>query len=325
VIIARSPLRITFGGGGTDLPSYYTRHGGFVISGAIDKYIYVTVGETFQDKMLVRYSQIEWVADRSEIKHPIIREALKLLDIGDVNLEITTIADIPAGTGLGSSGSFTTALLKALTKLKRGFITPSEVAKLACHIEIELLGEPIGKQDQYAAAYGGLTVFEIDRHGDVTARPVKLSDETYHRLTDGLVIFATPYVRSASRVLKDQDQRTRENDASMVDNLHRVKDLGRRSLEALETGHLGRLGELMHEHWVHKRERSPGMSNGDIDRWYEIAREHGAVGGKLIGAGGGGFLMFYTERPGAVRAALRAQGLRELRIGFDFDGTKLLG
>jgi D-glycero-alpha-D-manno-heptose-7-phosphate kinase len=325
MIIARSPLRITFGGGGTDLPSYYSRHGGFVVSGAIEKYVYVTVGETFQDKMLVRYSQIEWVTHRDEIRHPIIREALKLLEIDDVNLEITTIADIPAGTGLGSSGSFTTALIKALTKLKRGFVTPADVARLACHIEIHLLGEPVGKQDQYAAAYGGLTVFEIDHDGIVAARPVRLTDETFHRLSDGLVIFATPFVRSASRVLQDQDQRSRENDAAMMDNLHRVKELGRRSLEALETGELGRFGELMHEHWVRKRERSPGMSNGDIDRWYEVAREHGAIGGKLIGAGGGGFLMFYTERPGAVRAALGAEGLRELRTGFDFDGTKLLG
>jgi D-glycero-alpha-D-manno-heptose-7-phosphate kinase len=325
MILARSPLRITFGGGGTDLPSYSDRHGGFVVSGAIDKYVYVTLGETFQDKMLVRYSQIEWVTDRAEIRHPIIREALRLLQIDQVNLEITTIADIPAGTGLGSSGSFTTALLKALYKLKRGFVSPAEVARMACHIEIDLLREPVGRQDQFIAAFGGLTVFDIDRDGEVKARPVTISDETYHRLTDNLILFATPYTRSAGHVLKDQDQRTRDNDQKMVDNLHRVKELGQRSLETLETGDLHRFGELMHEHWEQKRVRSPGMSNGEIDRWYGVAREHGAAGGKLIGAGGGGFLMFYTERPEGVRAAMRGEGLRELRFGFDFDGTKLLG
>ncbi|MFN7131283.1 MAG: hypothetical protein ACK4N5_04325 [Myxococcales bacterium] len=325
MIIARSPLRISLGGGGTDVPSYYQEHGGFFISAAIDKYVYVTIHDTFLDKMLVRYSQIEWVSAVEEIKHPIIREALKMLAIDQVNLEITTIADIPAGTGLGSSGSFTTALLKALYKHKKGFVDAHDVAEQACHIELDLLKEPIGKQDQYIAAFGGLTVFEIDKGGKVTARPLKLSEETFYRLHDHLLMFSTGYTRSASAMLKDQNDKTKAGNNDMVANLHYVKELGYRSLEALEKGNLGTFGELMHEHWENKKKRSAGMSNPAIDQWYEAARKAGAIGGKLIGAGGGGFLMFYTERPDHLRDAMRKEGLRELRFGFDFDGTKLLG
>jgi len=325
MIIARSPLRITLGGGGTDLPSYYRDHGGFLISAAIDRYVYVMVHDTFDQKMLVRYSQIEWITEVDQIRHPIIREALKLLEINQINLEITTIADIPAGTGLGSSGSFTTALLKALYKHKRGFITPADLAAQACFIEIDRLREPIGKQDQYIAAFGGLTVFDIDPGGRVSPRPLKLSEETFFRLQDNLLMFCTGYARSASEMLRDQDDKSKAKDQAMIQNLHYVKELGRRSLEALEGGNLVKFGELMHEHWEHKKRRSTGMSNPQIDRWYSVAREHGAVGGKLIGAGGGGFLMFYTEQPEQLRVTMRNEGLGELRFGFDFDGTKLLG
>ena len=325
MIIARSPLRITLGGGGTDLPSYYREHGGFLIAAAIDKYVYVTLHETFLKQMLVRYSQIEWVSHRSEIRHPIIREALRLLDIDQVNLEITTIADIPAGTGLSSSGSFATALLKALYKHKRGFITPHELAEQACHIELELLNDPIGKQDQYIAAFGGLTVFEFCKNDEVKVRPLKLSEATYHKLVDNLVLFATGQTRVASSILKEQDDKTKKGDLDMVNNLHYVKDLGQRSLEALESGDLDQFGLLMHEHWEHKKKRSALMSNPDIDDLYECGMHHGALGGKLVGAGGAGFLMFYTDRPGALRDAMRERGITELRFGFDFDGTKLLG
>jgi len=325
MIIARSPLRITLGGGGTDLPSYYRDHGGFLISAAIDRYVYVMVHDTFDQKMLVRYSQIEWITEVDQIRHPIIREALKLLEINQINLEITTIADIPAGTGLGSSGSFTTALLKALYKHKRGFITPADLAAQACFIEIDRLREPIGKQDQYIAAFGGLTVFDIDPGGRVSPRPLKLSEETFFRLQDNLLMFCTGYTRSASEMLRDQDDKSKAKDQAMIQNLHYVKELGRRSLEALEGGNLVKFGELMHEHWEHKKKRSTGMSNPQIDRWYSVAREHGALGGKLIGAGGGGFLMFYTEQPEQLRVTMRNEGLGELRFGFDFDGTKLLG
>ncbi|MCC6805900.1 MAG: galactokinase [Deltaproteobacteria bacterium] len=325
MIIARSPLRVSLGGGGTDLPSYYREHGGFLVAGAIDKYVYVTVHDTFLKQMLVRYSQIEWVNHRSEIKHPIIREALQLLDVREVNLEITTIADIPAGTGLGSSGSFTTALLKALYKYKRAFVQSGELAEQACHIELDLLGEPIGKQDQYIAAFGGLSVFEFEKSGKVNVRPLRVSEETYHRLHDNLLMFSTGTIRSASAVLKDQNEKTKASDKTMLDNLHYNKELGYKSLDALESGDLVGFGRLMHDHWENKKKRTSGMSSGDIDRWYAIALEHGAIGGKVIGAGGGGFLMFYTEKPGQLREAMRKEGLFELRFGFDFDGTKLLG
>jgi D-glycero-alpha-D-manno-heptose-7-phosphate kinase len=324
MIIGRSPLRISIGGGGTDLPSYYRAHGGFVLSAAINQYVYVTFQLTPLKEMLLRYSQIERVKTVAEIKHPIIREALKLTDVHAPNLEITSIADIPAGTGLGSSGSFTTCLLKVLHKHKRHFIHAPELAEMACRIELELLKEPIGKQDQYIAAFGGVTAFEFRQDGRVEAGPLKASDEVIDLLEDNLVMVSTGYYRSASAVLKEQDDKSKKNDPSMIDNLHFVKDLGYRSREAIESGNLARYGELMHEHWLHKKKRSPLMSNADIDQWYEMARANGAIGGKVIGAGGGGFLLFYTEEKAKLRAALKQAGLMEIRFGFDYEGTKIL-
>jgi D-glycero-alpha-D-manno-heptose-7-phosphate kinase len=324
VIIGRSPLRISLGGGGTDLPSYYRAHGGFVVSAAITQYVHVTMHRTPMKEMLIRYSQIERPARAEDVKHPIIREALKITGITEPNIEITSMADIPAGTGLGSSGSFTTCLLKVLHKHKRQFIHPRELAELACHIEIDLLKEPIGKQDQYIAAFGGVTVFEFRSDDSVVPRPVAASEETLDLLEDNLVLVSTGVYRAASEVLKEQDEKSRKNDKVMIDNLHYVKDLGHRSLEAIEGGNLGNFGLLMHEHWEHKKKRSTGMSNPDIDRWYALGLENGAVGGKLIGAGGGGFLMFYTEQKSRLRKALREAGLMEVKLAFDFEGTKLL-
>jgi D-glycero-alpha-D-manno-heptose-7-phosphate kinase len=324
MIIGRSPLRISLGGGGTDLPSYYAEHGGFVVSAAITQYVHVTLHRTPLTELLIRYSQIERVAKAGDVRHPIIREALRLTGVTGPNIEITSMADIPAGTGLGSSGSFTTCLLKVLYKFKRHFIHPRELAELACHIEIDLLKEPVGKQDQYIAAYGGVTVFEIDRAGVVTARPVNASEETLDLLEDNLVMVSTGFYRAAGQVLKEQDERSKAKDTAMIDNLHFVKELGHKSLEAIETGNLPELGRLMHQHWQHKKKRSSMMSNPDIDRWYELAMANGALGGKLIGAGGGGFLMFYTEEKGRLRRALREAGLMEVKLGFDYEGTKLL-
>jgi D-glycero-alpha-D-manno-heptose-7-phosphate kinase len=324
VIIGRSPLRISLGGGGTDLPSYYRTHGGFVVSAAIQQYVHVTMHRTPLKELLIRYSQIERPARAADVKHPIIREALLLTGITEPNIEITSMADIPAGTGLGSSGSFTTCLLKVLYKYKRHFIHPRELAELACHIEIDLLKEPIGKQDQYIAAFGGVTVFEFGPDDDVTARPVAASEETLDLLEDNLVLVSTGVYRAAADVLREQDEKSKKNDQEMIDNLHRVKELGQRSLEAIESGNLSEFGRLMHEHWEHKKKRSRGMTNPDIDRWYEVALSNGAVGGKLIGAGGGGFLMFYTEQKARLRKALREAGLMEVKLAFDFEGTKLL-
>jgi D-glycero-alpha-D-manno-heptose-7-phosphate kinase len=324
MIIGRSPLRISIGGGGTDLPSYYLAHGGFVLSAAITQYVYVTFQLTPLKEMVLRYSQIERVKSVSEIKHPIIREALKLTGVEPPNLELVSVADIPAGTGLGSSGSFTTCLLKVIHKHKRHFIHAPDLAEMACHIELDVLKEPIGKQDQYIAAFGGVTAFDFQKDGKVVATPLKASDEIIDLLEDNLVMVSTGYYRSASAVLKEQDDKSKKNDQSMIDNLHYGTELGYRSREAIETGNLARYGEIMHEHWMHKKKRSPMMSNPDIDKWYALALENGAIGGKVIGAGGGGFLLFYTEEKAKLRAALKREGLMEIRFGFDYEGTKIL-
>src|SRR5687767_7392697 len=324
MIITRSPLRISLGGGGTDLPSYYREHSGFLIAAAIDKYVYINVHRRFVDGFLLKYSSLEEAATIDEIKHPIIREALKLVDVQARNLEITSMADIPAGTGLGSSGSFTTALLKALHAHRKNIIHPRELAEQACHIEIELLKEPIGKQDQYIAAYGGLTCFQFLPNGHVEAQPLKVDSETMYNLEDNLLLFFTGYSRAAGTILKEQDEKSRQDNKDMTDNLHFNKDLGYQSQEALEAGNLIRFGELMNVHWEHKKRRSGGMSNPDIDKWYDHAMANGAVGGKVIGAGGGGFLMFYAADKTKLRHAMRATGLTEVRFRFDFEGTKVV-
>jgi D-glycero-alpha-D-manno-heptose-7-phosphate kinase len=325
MIITRSPLRISLGGGGTDLPSYYRQHGGFVIGGAIDKYVYITLHQTFDQELIIKYSRMERVRSANEVQHPIIREALKLMLEGPPHLEITSMADIPAGTGLGSSGSFTAALLKALHIIKKNPIQPGDLAEQACHIEIDLLGKPIGKQDQYIAAYGGLISLEFMPDGRVHAAPLRLDADTRHTLEDNLLLFFTGYSRSATGILQDQDDRTRANDPAMVNELHVVKELGLKSKEALESADLVRFAELMNEHWERKRQRSDRMSNDRIDEWYELARRNGAIGGKLIGAGGGGFLMFYAEEDKrALRRAMAQAGLHEVRFRFDFEGTKLI-
>jgi D-glycero-alpha-D-manno-heptose-7-phosphate kinase len=324
MIITRSPLRITLGGGGTDLPSYYRDHGGFVISAAIDKYVYVTVMRPFIPGIFLKYSQLEHVEGIDEVQHPIIREAIRLLEFRTPQLEITTLADIPAGTGLGSSGSFTTALLRALYAHRRRLLHPSDLARLACHIEIERLNEPIGKQDQYIAAYGGVTCFDFNADDSVDAVPLNISMDTMHELEDNLLLFFTGFARSAGNILSDQHTRTRQADQRMLDNLHYVKDLGLRSRLALEEGRVLDFAALMHEHWEHKKKRSGGMSNRQIDEWYEMGRASGAIGGKLVGAGGGGFLLFFAEDRQKLRQAMARAGLEEVRFRFDFEGTKVL-
>jgi D-glycero-alpha-D-manno-heptose-7-phosphate kinase len=324
MIIARSPLRISLGGGGTDLPSYYRQHGGSLIAAAIDKYVYITLHQTFVPELIVKYSKLERVRSADELQHPIIREALQLLEIDGQYLEITSMADIPAGTGLGSSGSFTTALLTALHVYKKNLVHAREIAEQACHIEIERVGEPIGKQDQYIAAFGGITCMDFLADDSVLVAPLKLAHETQYNLEDNLLLFFTGYSRAASAILKEQDDRSRGDDREMVENLHHVKELGQRSKEALEAGDLRRLAELMNVHWQYKKKRSGAMSNGDIDAWYELAMKNGALGGKLIGAGGGGFLLFYAEDKTRLRHAMAATPVTEVRFRFDFAGTKVV-
>lgn len=324
MIITRSPLRISLGGGGTDLPSYYREHSGFLIAAAIDKYVYINVHRRFVEGFLLKYSHLEEAATIDEIKHPIIREALKLVGIQERNLEITSMADIPAGTGLGSSGSFTTALLKAFHALKKNLVHPAELAEQACCIELEKLGEPIGKQDQYISAYGGITCFRFMPDGRVEAAPLKISEETLFNLEDNLLLFFTGYSRAASAILKEQDSKSKQADPAMTDNLHFTKELGKQSQKALGSGDLLEFARLMDVHWQRKKERSQGMSNREIDAWYDCAMANGALGGKVIGAGGGGFLMFYADDKVKLRHAMREKGLTEVRFRFDFEGTRIL-
>ncbi len=322
MIITRSPLRISLGGGGTDLPSYYRKHAGFLIAAAIDRYVYITLHQTFVPELIIKYSKLERVKDFSGVQHPIIREALATVGINGHYLEIASMADIPAGTGLGSSGSFATALLKALHTYKKNLIHPQELAEQACHIEIERLGEPIGKQDQYIAAYGGITCFHFYPDDQVEAYPLAISNETLHNLEDNLLLFFTGYSRNASSILEEQDQRSKQSDHSMLENLHFVKDMGYRSRRALESGNLQEFAKLMNVHWQYKKQRSGSMSNSQIDEWYKLALANGALGGKLIGAGGGGFLMFYAEEKVSLRQVMANSRLREVRFRFDFEGTK---
>jgi D-glycero-alpha-D-manno-heptose-7-phosphate kinase len=324
MIITRSPLRISLGGGGTDLPSYYQDHGGFLVAAAIDKYVYITLHQTFVQELIVKYSKLERVKSVEELEHPIIREALKLTHVGAPYLEITSMADIPAGTGLGSSGSFTTALLRALHAWKKNIVHPMELAEQACDIEINRLGDPIGKQDQYIAAVGGITAFDFHRDGTVSARPVRLAEETLFNLEENFMLFFTGYSRSASVILRDQNDRSKAHDKVMLDNLHFTKELGYRSLECLESGNLEEFARLMDVHWQRKKARSTGMSNENINGWYEHAMANGALGGKLIGAGGGGFLLFYAADKKRLRRAMRDKGLAEVRFRFDFEGSKIV-
>src|SRR3989441_9206400 len=310
MIISRSPLRVSLGGGGSDLPSYYASHGGFLIAGAIDKYVYVLIHSRFVDGFLLKYSQLEETSSIDEIRHPIIREALRLVDIRARNLEITSMADIPAGTGLGSSGSFATALLKGLHTYKKNLIHPDQLAEQACHIEIDILKEPIGRQDQYIAAFGGITCLEFKTDGSITASPLAISEETLFNLEDNLLLFFTGYSRSASKILAEQDARSRQKDNAMIENLHQVKEIGCRSKTALEQGDLEQFARLLDEHWQNKKKRSGGTSNEQINQWYDHATANGALGGKLIGAGGGGFLMFYAQDKQRLRHAMREKGLK---------------
>ena len=324
MIIARSPLRISLGGGGTDVPSYYREHEGFLLAAAIDRYVYVTVMRPFTEGIYLKYSEIEHVKNVLDVKHPIMREVLAGLKLRTPQIEITTLADIPSGTGLGSSGSFTTALIKALYAHYRKNIHPQQLAELACQIEIEKLGEPIGKQDQYIAAYGGISEFTFHKDGSVSSAPLNLSVQTVHDLEDNLLLFFTGISRSASLILKDQDDRSKAKEARIVDNLHFTKDLGIRSKDALLKNNTNNFGQLMHEHWEHKKSRSNGMSNDFIDDAYNKALKAGAVGGKLVGAGGGGFLMFYANDKEKLRNKMFEMGLEEVRFQFDFEGTKVI-
>lgn len=320
VVFTRAPLRISLGGGGTDLPSYYRSFGGFLVAAALDKYVYMLTHTVFQQRFRLKYSSFEEVADPREIRHPILREVLVRHWRGDP-LEIASVADIPAGTGLGSSGAFTVCLLKALALASNKVTTPAAIAEAAADIEINVLLEPVGKQDPYVAAHGGICAYTFHPDGAVTVEPLELAPEKIDEFCDHLLLFFTGETREASAVLADQDTRTRSLDPPMIENLHRTKELGLQSRRLLESGDFVGHAELMHEHWVNKRHRSPGMTSERIDDLYATARRSGAVGGKLVGAGGGGFLLVYTMDVDRTRQAMGRAGAKEVRFQFDFQGA----
>jgi len=324
MIIARSPLRISMGGGGTDLSSYYEKYEGFFIAGAINRYIYVSLSRPFSEGIILKYSKIETVKKLDDIQHPIIREALKIFDLKIPQIEISTIADVPSGTGLGSSGSFTTCLLKALFAHNRKVIHAHELAELACEIEILKLKESIGKQDQYISAFGGITSFTIKKNGIVVAEPLSISNEVIMNLEDNLLLFYTGKSRNAGQILDNQKRKTEMNDEKIINSLHFTKELGLQSKELLEKGEVEKYGQIMHKHWEHKKINFPETTNSQINKWYEIGINSGALGGKLVGAGGGGFLLFYAHDKSKLRSSMKEIGLQELRFGFDFDGTKVI-
>jgi len=325
MIVTRTPFRIPLGGGGTDLPSYYNRYGGFIVSAAVNRYVYVMVNRRFEDSIRVSYSKTEIAECADQIEHPIVRETLKYVGL-DRNLEIVSIADLPANTGLGSSCSFTVGLLNALHALKREHVPLDELAEEACYIEIERLGEPIGKQDQYIAAFGGITCLEIDREGGVRPYSLNLPAEVVQDLENNAMIFYTGIKRSASEVLSGQSRAAQEGDPRVVGALHAIRQIGWEIKDALERGDLERFGRLLDQHWQVKKSLSDKVSNPEIDAWYETAKAGGALGGKVMGAGGGGFFMFYCPNgnKSRLREALAAHDLRELRLGIDFEGSKVL-
>jgi D-glycero-alpha-D-manno-heptose-7-phosphate kinase len=320
VIFSRAPLRISLGGGGTDLPSYYREHGGFLVSGAIDKYVYMLTHTVFQRRYRMKYSELEEVDEIGQIRHPILREALARHWRGNP-LEIASVADVPAGTGMGSSGAYTVCLLKGLAQARQTSITAGALAEAACEIEIDVLGEPVGKQDQYVAAHGGICAYTFNSDDSVEVEPLELEPGVLRRLRDQLLLFYTGEARSASNVLADQDERSKAADEQMLENLDKTKDLGRRSCDLLRAGDLDAYAELMHDHWENKRRRSPGMTDEHIDRLYTLARRSGCLGGKLVGAGGGGFLLVYAKQPEDTRQAMAAAGAFELAFDFEFGGA----
>jgi len=318
-------MRLTLGGGGTDLKSYYCKYGGFLISAAIDKYVFIAANKRFYDNIRLSYSKTEIVDDVGSIEHSIFREALKLLGFNG-GIEIVSIGDMPANSGLGSSSSFTVSLLNALHAYKRDFVTQRQLAEEACHIEIDILKEPIGKQDQYASALGCITCLTFKRDGEVIAEPIKMSVENIDRLRNSIVMFHTGIERKASDVLSEQNKKAQDNDTKVIEALHKIKEIGLESRKTLELGRLDDFGNLLDIHWQTKKNLSNKVSVPFIDECYDLAKKNGALGGKVIGAGGGGVFMFYcrdNDKPKLFKA-MQGKGLKPVRYEFDFEGAKIL-
>jgi D-glycero-alpha-D-manno-heptose-7-phosphate kinase len=324
MIIAKTPLRISLGGGGTDLPSYYREFGGFVISAAINKYVYITANRSFFPGYFLKYSEMEHASTREEIRHPLFREALTMHDVGD-RIELTSVADVPAGTGLGSSGAFTVGLLHALYAYRQKHVASATLAEEAVEIEMNRLAEPVGKQDQYIAAYGGLLCQDYRRDGTVGVEQLRISEEKARELRESLMLFFVGSTRSASTLLQEQKTQSECRNKKMLDDLHFAKQLGYEIERVLTDGDLLGYGALMHEHWLRKRGRSEGMSSSRVDELYDLARgAGGASGGKLVGAGGSGFLLLQTTDRKRLRSTMEGAGVSEMDFSFDFDGSVVM-
>ena len=324
MIVTRTPVRISLGGGGTDLPAYYSKYGGSLVSAAIDKYIYIMVNRRFENSIRIGYSKTEIVHNVEDIEHPIVREAMKLVGV-DGGIEIVSIADVPSNTGLGTSSSFTVGLLKALHHFKREILPNHVLAEEACRIEMDMLGEPIGKQDQYMGALGGITALEIDRNGKVSAESLTFTNHTMDELESNTLLFYTGVRRSASEVLKDQSSALHEDHDGVTEAMHTIKEIGLAIRAALERGDIHAFGELLDAHWKTKKQLSSKVTFGKVDEWYDLAKKNGALGGKLMGAGGGGFFMFYCDNnKNRLRDAMAAEGLVEMRFKIDPEGSKVV-
>lgn len=325
MIITRTPFRIPLGGGGTDLPNFYSKYGGFIFSVAINKYMYITVNRPIVDNLIrIKYSKTEIVDSVSSVQHPLVREALRFVGIKD-SIEVASIADVPAGTGMGSSSSYLVGLLKALHTLKREQIPLKELAEESCHIELDILEKPIGKQDQYLATFGGFTVLNIDKNGSVDVSQAHISQEVVEKLRNNILLFFTGISRDALGILGEQSANAGKNELNVVDSLKHIKEIGLKIKENLEKGKLEDFGQLLHEHWITKKKMSSKISSPQIDYLYEVARENGATGGKIMGAGGGGFFLFYCEGDKTkLRKVMEKEGLREMGFDFDFEGSKVL-
>jgi D-glycero-alpha-D-manno-heptose-7-phosphate kinase len=325
MILSTAPMRITLGGGGTDLESYYSKYGGFLIAGAVNKYCTIVANRRFVDTIRISYSEMENVNSVEDIKHRIFKTALKFMEVKE-GIELHSIADIPSRSGLGTSSTFTVSLLNALHTYKKDYITQKQLADEACHVEIDLLGEPIGKQDQYMAAFGGLTCLTFCPNGDVGVEPLRVKPDIIDQIESNLLLFFTGKERDASDILLEQDQKSKTDDPHIISNLHTVKDIGLQTRKYLEAGEVDMLGELFHVHWETKKMRSKNMSDPFIDDCYELARKKGALGGKLVGAGGGGFLMFYCANgcKSSLIECMQSRGLKWERFHFDFTGAKIL-
>ena len=325
MIITRTPFRITFGGGGTDLPSYYSKHGGFIFAAGLNKYMFINVNRPVVDDLVrVKYTKSEIVDHKDQLQHDIAKEALTMTGI-EKAVEIISIADIPAGTGLGSSSCYAVGLLHALHTMKREYFSLQELAEEACDLEINRLGKPIGKQDQYMASFGGLTVLDIEKDGNVQVRAAEVKDSTIDDLNRNLLLFYTGTSRNADTILSEQSRGAKEEKKNVVDSMNHIKEIGYQILEAVESGNLTDLGLLFDKHWQFKKKISERMTNQNFDKIYKIAKEKGALGGKISGAGGGGFFLFYVEKNyTGFREAMKNIGLREMRYRFDFEGTKVL-